>query len=356
MLTDIFARRYATYPIWTQSTENEPRLLMQCMGVAKDVLPYYDWQGKVDDVQKAKWKSIHDGLARELGLRELWQRHFSTTTNGVTWHHTCEWVTMCEYFVTSRPQDYGTVDWQPQAHGSVDRYMKDRLSLIELVMRQRQDEINVMNRTVDHRIAEAISQASFRSFRVAGNPADGVRAQDAAANKAFNASVDELNARFQQAGVPLRYHNGYIQVAKDEQIEKRVAKPFWDAIADPKWVNVATDMHEALDRRDNGAGDAALHACRALESAIKIVSNDKGWTTGHEKGAQNFIENLVKERNGARFIETFEMEMLRPYFAHVRNKLGHGAGSQPMLNLTAAQTDWAIEFAMSWVRTLVRRL
>jgi hypothetical protein len=115
-------------------------------------------------------------------------------------------------------------------------------------------------------------------------------------------------------------------------------------------------MHEALDRRDNGAGDAALHACRALESAIKIVSNEKGWTTGHEKGAQNFIENLVKERNGARFIETFEMEMLRPYFAHVRNKLGHGAGSQPMLNLTAAQTDWAIEFAMSWVRTLVRRL
>ena len=35
MLTDIFARRYANYPIWTQYTENEPRLLQQCIGVAK---------------------------------------------------------------------------------------------------------------------------------------------------------------------------------------------------------------------------------------------------------------------------------------------------------------------------------
>jgi hypothetical protein len=168
--------------------------------------------------------------------------------------------------------------------------------------------------------------------------------------------VDELNVRFQQAGVPLRYHNGFIQVAKDEQIEKQVAKPFWEAIAEPKWANVATDMNEALDRRDIGAGDAAWYACKALESAIKIISDLKGWSTGNEKGAHNYIDNLVKERNGARFIDTFEMEVLKSYFTHVRNKFGHGPGSQPMPNFTAAQTDWAIEFAMSWVRTLVRRL
>jgi hypothetical protein len=348
MLTDIFARRYADYPIWTQYTENEPRLLQQCIGVAKDVLPYYRYDGKVTETQKAKWNSIHDRLARELGLRELWQRYFTTTTNGVTWNHTAEWVTMCEYFVTAQ--------YVPQAHVSVDRYMKDRLSLIELVMRERQDEINEMNRTLEQRIKEAISQAVLRGLRIPGNPAGGVRAQDAAANTAFNNSVDELNVRFQQAGVPLRYHNGFIQVAKDEQIEKQVAKPFWEAIAEPKWANVATDMNEALDRRDIGAGDAAWYACKALESAIKIISDLKGWSTGNEKGAHNYIDNLVKERNGARFIDTFEMEVLKSYFTHVRNKFGHGPGSQPMPNFTAAQTDWAIEFAMSWVRTLVRRL
>lgn len=350
MLTDIFARRYANYPIWTQYTENERRLLVQCTSIAREVLPYYDSAGGIRDDQKAKWNSIHDQLARELGLRELWQRFYFTTTK---WQqqmpYAYEWVTMCEMYVTS--------GYVPQNHGSVDRYMKERLSLIELVMRMRQNEIIEMNRTVEQRTKEAI-QRSLRSsgFRFPGDPAEGVKARDTANNEEFNSSVNELNVRFQQAGVPLSYHNGFIQVAKDEQIEKQLAEPFWQAIADARWANVATDMNEALDRRDNGAGDAALHACRALESAIKIISDLKGWTTGNEKGAHNYIDNLVKERNGARFIETFEMEILKPYFTHVRNKLGHGAGSQPMLNLTAAQTDWAIEFAMTWVRTLVRRL
>jgi hypothetical protein len=71
VLTDIFSRRYANYPIWTQYTENEPRLMQQCIGVAKDVLPYFDSKGKVREDQKVKWKSIHDRLARELGLDGL---------------------------------------------------------------------------------------------------------------------------------------------------------------------------------------------------------------------------------------------------------------------------------------------
>ena len=66
MLTDIFARRYADYPIWTQYTENESRLLVQCFGVATDVLPYYNSAGEVRLDQKGKWNSIHDRLAREL--------------------------------------------------------------------------------------------------------------------------------------------------------------------------------------------------------------------------------------------------------------------------------------------------
>jgi hypothetical protein len=348
VLTDIFARRYANYPIWTQYTENEPRLLQQCIGVAKDVLPYYDSAGKIRENQKVKWKSIHDRLARELGLRELWQKYITYKWQGKDVTHTNEWVAMCEDFVTS--------PYVAQAHGSVGRYMKERLSLIELVMRERQNEINEMNRTVEQRTEEAIKWALRGSgFRFPGSPADGVKAQDAAINETFNASVNELNVRFQQAGVPLRYHNGFIQVAKDEQIEKQIANPFWRAIADPKWENVAIDMSEALDRRDNGAGDAAWYGCKALESAIKIISDLTGRSKGNEKGAHNYIDNLVAKRDGSRFIETFEMEVLKSYFTHVRNQFGHGPGSEPMPNFTAEQTDWAIEFAMSWIRTLVRR-
>lgn len=356
MLTDIFARRYADYPIWERYTENEPRLLQQCVCIAKDALPYYDLEGKVRKEQQVKWQSIHARLARELGLRELWQRYFTTTSKGFQGvefqsTHTNEWVSMCEM--------YATFQYTPQIHGNIDRYMKERLSLVELVMRERQNEINELNRTLEQRVADAIlrsKQLTRGAIRIPGDAETGVRSWTATINEAFAALVTELNVRFQQAGVPLSYHNGFIQVAKDEQIEKQVAKPFWDAIADPRWENVAIHMNESLDRRDNGAGYAAWFACMALESAIKIVSDLKGWTRGGEKGAHNYIDNLVVQRDGVRYIEPFEMEVLKSYFSHVRNQFGHGPGTDPMPSLTAEQTDWAIEFAMTWIRTLVRRI
>ncbi|WP_158900141.1 AbiJ-NTD4 domain-containing protein [Burkholderia sp. L27(2015)] len=356
MLTDIFGRRYRDYPIWSDYTASESGLLVQCLEVAKDVLPYYSADGQVIDSRKLKWKLIHDRLARELGVGELWPRYFQYTTKNwqgvdVPATHANEWVAMCEMFAT--------FTYQQQIHSNIDRYMKDRISLIELAMRERQNEIKEMNRILEQQVREAVllaQQPTRRGvIRIPGSPETALRTTNATMNAAFNASVEELNVRFQQSGVPLSYHNGFIQVATDEQIEKRISKPFWTVIADAKWQNVATDMHEALDRRDRGAGDAAWYACKALESAIKIISDQKGWTRGTEKGAHNYIDNLVAERAGVRYIDTFEMEVLKPYFSHVRNRFGHGPGSDPMPAFTAAQTDWAVEFAMTWVRTLVRR-
>ena len=358
MLTDVFARRYAQYPIWQNYTATESGLLVQCMGVAKDVLPYYSSEGQVIEHQKAKWKSIHERLARELGVAELWPRIYRYTTKNfqgieVPMTHTNEWVSMCEMFVTFK--------YHPQVHADipVDRYMKERLSLIELVMRHRQIEVSASNNLLEQQIRDAVLKAKQRPpagvIRIPGDPEVGLRAANASMNGTFNAAVEELNVRFQQAGVPLSYHNGFIQVVTDKQVEAQISEPFWAAIADAKWQNVALDMNEALDRRDRGAGDAAWYACRALESAIKIISDLKNWTLGTERGAHNYIENLVADRAGTRFIEKFEMDVLKPYFTHVRNQFGHGPGVDPMPNFTAAQTDWAIEFAMSWVRTLVRR-
>lgn len=357
MLTDIFARRYRDYPIWSAYTTNESGLLIQCLGVAKDVLPYFSRDGKVIDDHKNRWKSIHDRLARELGLSELWPKYWHHTTKNwqgvdVPSTITNEWITMCELFVKA--------PYQSHVHGSPDAYMKSRLSLIELAVRDKNNEINIANRTLDQRVNDAAARlkqlSAFSSLPALGDPTSSIKSTNALLNATFGASVRELNVRFQQAGVPLSYHNGYIQVATDSQIENQISKPFWAAIADPKWQNVALDMSEALDRRDRSAGDAAWYACKGLESAIKIISDHKGWTRGTERGAHNYIDNLVAERDGARFVEVFEVEVLKPYFSHVRNRFGHGPGNDPMPHFTPAQTDWAIEFAMTWVRTLVRRL
>jgi hypothetical protein len=135
---------------------------------------------------------------------------------------------------------------------------------------------------------------------------------------------------------------------------QEVEAPFWALVAEPPWKNVDLDMKEALDQRDAGARDPAFYAARALESAIKIISDSKGWTHGREKGAHNFIDNLASQT--ARFVTPWEGETIKLFFSNVRNPMGHGPGSNEMIALTEHQTNWSIEFCMIWIKSLIRRI
>jgi hypothetical protein len=351
MLTDIFAYRYLDQPIWGAHSEAEQRLLNQTFGIVKDSLPYYV-DGKEDEKNKAKWKLLHDRLARELGVDELSKRYYSYAQKSALgqdypvsgWF---SWDHVCGEFVNAKYA--GQYD--------SDRFIKERISFIELALRLRGEEVAQANAN----LPAALQQAAFRDAtvrsgaRIPGSAVDGVKAWNAAINMTFHNQVLELNERFRRAKAPLTYHNGFIQFAMDQRIEQQVAKPFWDLVSDPLWMNVDIDMKEALDRRDSNDKDPAIFAAKALESAIKIVSDTKQWTRGTENGAAQYVDNLVSKANGS-FLTPWEGDMLKDYFRKVRNSVGHGPGSEPMPELSLAQTDWAIETAMSWVRTLVRRI
>ena len=351
MLTDIFAYRYLDQPIWITYSETEQRLLNQAFGIIKDVLPYFV-DGKEDEKQKSKWKLLHDRLARELGVDELSQRYYSYTQKD------------------SLGQDFPVSGWFSLDHvcgqfvnekyagqGDADRFVKERVSFVELALRLRGEEVALANAN----LPSAIQQAAFRDAtvrsgaRIPGSAVDGVKAWNATLNSVFQGQIAELNERFRRAKAPLTYHNGFIQLAMDQRIEQQIARPFWDLVSDPLWANVDIDMKEALDRRDSNDKDPAIFAAKALESAIKIVSDKRQWTRGTENGAAQYVDNLVSKANGG-FLTPWEGEMLKDYFRKVRNSVGHGPGLEPMPNLTLPQTDWAIEAAMSWVRTLVRRM
>lgn len=348
MLTDIFAYRYLQHPIWQNYTEVEQRLLNQLVGIVKEFLP------SESDSHKAKWKFLHDKLARELGVDELSKRYYSYAQMNPLGQQRpvsgfFSWDYVCEQFVKGP---------FPPGHADADRFVKERLSFIELAFRLRGKEIAEINANLPAVMLEAKRRdASIppRSMRVPGDAVKGAKAWNESQNSDFTAKVDELNERFRRARAPLTYHNGFIQVSADEVIEKQIAKPFWSSVADPLWANVDIDMKEALDRRDSNDKDPAIFAAKALESSIKIVSDSKGWTRGNESGASNYIDNLVSRANGS-YLAAWEGDMLRDYFRKVRNTLNHGPGSDPMPVLSIAQTDWAIESAMSWVRTLVRRM
>lgn len=354
MLTDIFAARYAAIPIWRQFGEPERRLLVQAFQIVKDQLfPFWTNDGKERNGAKEAWTSIHDRLKVELGLRELsalgyFDKVLLYGTERAVWKPLAI-PHVCETFVCAQPS--------PQV--SPDVFIKERLSFIEIAFRDKEIEIAKLNAALPSQIARAEAEAKRPHpgghFVFPGNPADGLRALNRQHNDAFDRATHELNERLRQADTHLNYHNGFIQISDDQQILTQIETPFWNLVKDQKWMNVDADMKEAVDRRDSGGRDPAFYAAKALESAIKIISEEKGWTRGTERGAHNYIDNLASSRNGA-FISRWEQTVLKNFFSDIRNELGHGPGGAPIPILTVQQTDWALEFCMSWIKSLILRL
>jgi hypothetical protein len=345
MLTDIFAHRYAQPRMWETFYEEHRRLLVQGYQLLNDICPYY-MDGKENQHGKDFWTRIHGLLARELGLQELSPEYWGFYNKQNLWQSGRNTTAqMCETWMLT-PFD-GKI--------SADRFVKERLSLVEIGFREHENFVAGLNgKLAENIVAAEIFDKTWKGsgLRIPGNSADGVRAANATLNAKFQMAMNELNARFRQADCKLHYHNGFIQISEDQTVAQEIETPFWKLVAEPKWHNVDHDMKEAIDLRDTGGRDPALYAARSLESTIKIISDEKQLTTGREKGAHNYIDNLM----GAKLIEIWEMEALKHFFTKVRNPFGHGPGAAPMPSLTDHQTNWAIENSMIWIKSLIRRM
>lgn len=347
MLTDIFAFRYSGIKIWEGFGNPEQRLVVQAFSIVKEMHPYWDYKGNADPEGKAYWENLHDRIAIELGKKDLSQTSFSyqsmwqgkATTS--TYVHTRQQV--CENWMHQTPSPAE----------KADEFVKERLSLVEVAFRD--TEASVARSRADlPRLIEQELRRPKQGIRLPGSRAEGLKARFRKIEETFHGRVDELNTRFRQAGCKLHYHNGFIQSSDDALFLKEAEQPFWQLVGDPRWKNVDTDMKEAIDRRDNGDRDPSWYAARALESTIKIISGEKGWTHGGEKGAHNYIDNLAKK--DASYIEAWESVALKAIFTNIRNPLSHGPGSAEMPSLSGPQTELAIETCMSWIKSLIKRL
>lgn len=356
MLTDIFSRRYEARPLFNAVGPREHALLVQGYRIINEqVFPYYGVDKKVDESAKAIWTSLHDRLTMELGLKELSPKAYSYVGEWMGKPHTYSGLwdmnLVCESWLTK----------QFSNEMDADTFVKRRLSFIELAFRERDTQIQILNSQLEASItnAELRNAAAIRRLGAqgltSGSVADRMRKENESVNKEFEQHVNELNERFRQAGMPLHYHNGYIQIASDPLTLAQIDQPFWDVVKSSKWENVSKDMATAIDLRDSGGRDPVWYAGRALESTIKIVCDDKGWTTGSEKGASDFLNHLESKANG-RFVDSWERQILQAFFSSVRNDYGHGPGSAPMPTMTEHQANQSIEFCMSWIKSLVRRL
>ncbi|WBL76039.1 hypothetical protein I3J27_23760 [Bradyrhizobium xenonodulans] len=145
MLTDIFSYRYAQPCIWETFYEEHRRLLVQSYQLLNDLCPYYVG-GNEDKRGKEFWTQIHDLLARELGLKELSPSYIGFYNKQNQWqgfYNTA--AQMCETWMFA-PYD-GKV--------SADRYVKERLSLVEIGFRQHEKFVAGLNAKLPEKITAA---------------------------------------------------------------------------------------------------------------------------------------------------------------------------------------------------------
>lgn len=132
---------------------------------------------------------------------------------------------------------------------------------------------------------------------------------------------------------------------------------FWAFMDDPIWKNVVTDVNEALDLRDANQTDPAFYAAvRALESTIKIISDQKGWTHGREKGIHDYIDNLGSATNRV-FINESESGIFKYFFTEVQCLAGYGDGSlDTHLWRSPHIKKSAVSMFIGWITKLIRRV
>ncbi|MCX5846685.1 MAG: hypothetical protein NTW12_10095 [Deltaproteobacteria bacterium] len=311
MINDVFYTRYNHPLFYGGNIPPQVQILFTQAGhiIFEDICKGY--KIPIDIFTKS-----HKKLAREIGLVSLGP--------GSTDDEICGLLIFERYNL-----------WNDR-HGEGDYFIKLRISLIELIFRELESFAESMQ-TQKKGLFSPTNIAAYTSL-----------------SAALSSAISELNSRFRTCGFPLHYHNGYIQFSNDQVIAQEIEEPFWALLKDQKWKNVDIDMKEAIHRRDIKGRDAALYAFKALESTIKIISDEKGFTSGKEKGAASYIDNLVSKSNG-RFIDVWEANLLKMLFSELRNPHGHGPGAEEMPQLTQEQETFVIESAMTWVKSLITR-
>lgn len=356
LLTDAFFRRYEGQELFASYGEPQRRFLDQAAQIiTKDLLPRNKLSFKEASTDPAfqVLEAAYEKLARELGVTALVSPGFNHSWKAPNGNTVNQWVS---YTIDNKSTLYLTMAFNESQ--SPDLFMKHRISLIELCFQEQMRRLEVRKVLVSHSLGQDNTAINlYDALQTTGQTWHSKEKSTIEIQEdVFNKAVIELNERFRQARIPLGYHNGLIQVSDDALVEEQVERPFWSIVAQPKWQSVDQLIKEAIDKRDRSERDCVTPAMQALESVIKIISTDKGWNTGKESGAAYYINNLVKERDGQRFIEVWEKDALDHLFGKIRNSFGHGPGSNPLPTLLPQQTHWAIDTVMAWIKSLVRRM
>ena len=303
MIQEVFHKRYKDiyfyFPNLFGGPESIPEEIEAFFNQSVHII-FYDLMPLIKESEKTFYE-VYKMFTRELGVTSIAQ--------GNNYQESCLTYLLRTYDL-----------WK--TNDSITDFIKKKITLIELILIKIDEE---------------------------------VRIKDIGKNtESFNQSIDELNKRFRDAKLGFYYQNEAINSYNDKLSNENIYTPYWEILKNEKYQIIDNDIRTAFERFNRNDKDAAFYAMRALESCIKIINDDLNATSGSEKGAINYIENLASKK--IKFIDQWEAETLKLLFKEIRNPLGHGVGKEKPIELKYYQIKFIIDLTLVWVKSLLMRL
>jgi len=150
----------------------------------------------------------------------------------------------------------------------------------------------------------------------------------------FDQSCDELNARFQEAGVGYEFNSGQMMQISQQVLHDQVVKPALQLISDKRFKAAQDEYLEAHSLFRNSKFEQSLVECgKAFESVLKVIGAARKWSVSPNDPASKLIAAAFNSGFIPTYMQT-QFNSLRSTLESgvptVRNKMGgHGAGSTP---------------------------
>ena len=279
---DTFAKRMARVrnagkPVLFKYDELPADLRVQVVHILQDVVGIVPNSGRrifgaVPTPVEVWWHTIHDTLAREMGVFDLGNRGE-------------EYDVQCLNFIIHEPN------------------FEQAMSLIEIVFRFIDTELRHIH--------------SYKGL-------------------IYDNAINELNERFREHAVGYQYQSGYLVRVDSQYLHAETVEPALSLLYDAGFTGASDEFLDAHKHyRQGNNKDAISNALKAFESAMKTICDKRKWQYDKKRATAStligilFAKNLIPPDMQSHFggLRT----TLESGVPTVRNRMGgHGQGSVPV--------------------------
>jgi AbiJ N-terminal domain 4 len=171
-------------------------------------------------------------------------------------------------------------------------------------------------------------------------------------------AIEELNQRFKEHAIGYQFDGGEIIRVDSTYAHSEITKPTISLLQSNKFTGANEEYLKAHEHYRHGRNKECLAEClKALESTLKIICKEKGWTYNQNDTSSKLIQicfdnNLIPSFSQSQF--TSLRSLLESGIPTIRNRLGgHGQGQVPQkvddeitryaINLTGTNIIFLIE-------------